>query len=653
MKAILAILLAFGLIGCSSGYTLGGTTFKGDVDMYGNNLSNLTTPVLDSDAATKAYADSVAIGGGLPTTGGTMTGQIDFGAVPGYNIGTPVNDSDISTKKYVDDLSTVYAPIEHVTTKWNKTDAITLPENKNLTLDKGHISEFASDFMFNIMSRGATPSDYTDDAEAIQDTYDAAHLEYLRLGVPQIVYWPPGEWNGNSSQGGSAGVIVRNRPGVITLGAGKSATVFRTKDNLRDNETGVYPLWNGDEYMKGMTISGITFEHGNNIVESGENNYSAVGAIWCSDVLVYDVGFNNVSGTWALYLGQYGAHSADLKNALVSDITIHQVSRAISGDTTYDHTSVRINMDNALFTNSLLYNDAISPTCTGFELHGNNSLARGISVINYTTGTHLGADQNAVCHIRGVSVVNCFFDCILGVGVWSFPAGAVLENINILGNVFDIAVHSDLSYGAAVQTHVVTGAVRSLVFKGNTVQQRHSTGPFNTHIGLYLVDVYNLSITGNTFDNLTNAVKIEGTEDIGYYSISDNDIPIWGYGNTGQHTAGIYVDVRPSVLSGKVVIQNNRIGGNNQGVYGILTYTPRLANLDIVDNIVMDASTLDVITFIPTGYFAGEKIYIRHSSHEFGPTGNYAINGSTWECLGNGSLMRKDGDWKVVKWTYA
>lgn len=59
MKAILAILLAFGLIGCSSGYTLGGTTFKGDVDMYGNNLSNLTTPVLDSDAATKAYADSV------------------------------------------------------------------------------------------------------------------------------------------------------------------------------------------------------------------------------------------------------------------------------------------------------------------------------------------------------------------------------------------------------------------------------------------------------------------------------------------------------------------------------------------------------------------------------------------------------------------
>lgn len=66
MKAFLVILLAFSLIPVSLGYTLGGTTFKGDVNMYGNNLSNLTAPVLDSDAATKAYADSVAIGGGLP-----------------------------------------------------------------------------------------------------------------------------------------------------------------------------------------------------------------------------------------------------------------------------------------------------------------------------------------------------------------------------------------------------------------------------------------------------------------------------------------------------------------------------------------------------------------------------------------------------------
>ena len=55
----------------------------------------------------------------------------------------------------------------------------------------------------------------------------------------------------------------------------------------------------------------------------------------------------------------------------------------------------------------------------------------------------------------------------------------------------------------------------------------------------------------------------------------------------------------------------------------------------------------------PTGYIAGEKTYIRHTSHEFGPAGNYAINGSTWECLVNGSLMRKDGNWKVVEWTYA
>ena len=653
MKAFLVILLAFSLIPVSLGYTLGGTTFKGNVDMYGNNLSNLTAPVLDSDAATKAYADSVAIGGGLPTTGGTMTGQINFGGIPGYNIGTPVNDSDVSTKEYVDDLSTVYAPIEHVTTKWNKTDALSLPANANITLNGGFVKNIQSDYVFNILAFGATANDFTDDADDIQDAYDFAYLEYLRTGIYHVVYWPPGEYNGNSSQGGSAGVIVKNRPGVITRGAGKEATIFRVKDNFRNTTQGVYLLWNSDEYLKGMAITGITFEHGNNTVQTGENNYSAVGAAWCSDVYISDVGFKNVSGTWALYLGQYGNHSDDLKNAIVSDISVHQVAQAISGDSTYDHTSIRFNMDNVVFSDSILINDGMPTNAASFEFHGNNSIARGIIAINYTTAAHVGADQDGICTIRGISISNCLFQSTYGIGVWAFPAGAVLDDLTVNNNVFYVAEHAVEARGTALQSMVVSGSIRSVVFNANTVYHPFPSGVFTTSSGVYVADVYNLSIIGNTFDNLTNAVKIENTEDIGYYSISDNNIPIWGYGSVGQHTAAIYLDVRPATLSGKAVIQDNRLGGDNTGVYGILTYTPNLKNLDIVDNTVMDTATLDVITFIPAGYIAGEKTYIRHASHEFGPSGNYAIDGSTWECLDNGSLMRKDTDWKVVEWTYA
>lgn len=653
MKAFLVILLAFSLVFIGAGYNLPASSMQGNLNMTSHNIIGLAAPSNDTDAATKAYADSVAIGGGLPTTGGVMTGQIDFGGIPGYNIGTPVNDSDVSNKEYVDDLSTVYAPIEHVTTKWNKTDALSLPTNANITLNGGFIKNIQSDYVFNILAFGATANDFTDDADDIQDAYDSAHLEYLRTGAYQVVYWPPGEYNGNSSQGGSAGVIVKNRPGVITRGAGKEATIFRVKDNFRNTTQGVYPLWNGDEYLKGMTITGITFEHGNNTVQTGENNDSAVGAIWCSDVYISDVGFRNVSGYWCLYLGQDGVHSEDNKNAIVSDITVHQVSRAISGDATHDHTSIRFNLDNVVFTDSLLFNDAIASTCTGFEFHGNNSIANGISVINYYTGVNLGADQDAVCTVRSQSIVGCYFDCVQGIGVWSFPAGSILEDVAFVANVFDINTHSDYTIGWAVQTGIVTGTIRNLDFLSNVVRHTRASSAYNTNIGLYLADVYNLTVSGNVFDNLTNAMKIEDTTDIGYYQITDNDIPVWGYGSIGQHTAGIYLDVRPTSLRGRVVIKDNRLGGDNTGVYGILTYTPHLQNLDIVDNTVMDAVTLDVITFLPGGYTAGEKTYIRHASHEFGPSGNYAISGSIWECLGNGSLMRKDGIWKVVEWTYA
>lgn len=103
MKAFLVILLAFSLVSVCGGYKLPASQVYGELSMVNHKITDLSTPTEDTDAATKAYADSVAIGGGLPTTGGAMTGQIDFGNITGYNIGTPVNDSDVSTKEYVDD----------------------------------------------------------------------------------------------------------------------------------------------------------------------------------------------------------------------------------------------------------------------------------------------------------------------------------------------------------------------------------------------------------------------------------------------------------------------------------------------------------------------------------------------------------------------
>jgi hypothetical protein len=78
-----------------------GDTMTGDLDMGGNQIENVGTPIANTDAATKDYVDT-ALGGKLDTSGGTMSGDIDMGGQMVNNLGTPVATDDAATKGYVD-----------------------------------------------------------------------------------------------------------------------------------------------------------------------------------------------------------------------------------------------------------------------------------------------------------------------------------------------------------------------------------------------------------------------------------------------------------------------------------------------------------------------------------------------------------------------
>ena len=78
-----------------------GDTMTGDLDMGGNQIENLGTPIANTDATTKDYVDN-ALGGKLDTSGGTMTGDIDMGGQMVNNLGAPVATDDAATKGYVD-----------------------------------------------------------------------------------------------------------------------------------------------------------------------------------------------------------------------------------------------------------------------------------------------------------------------------------------------------------------------------------------------------------------------------------------------------------------------------------------------------------------------------------------------------------------------
>ena len=82
---------------------LAGGTMSGEIAMGTNKITGLGTPTSSTDAATKAYADTM-----LPLAGGTMSGAIAMGTNKITGVGDPTNAQDAVTKNYLDNV--VLAP---------------------------------------------------------------------------------------------------------------------------------------------------------------------------------------------------------------------------------------------------------------------------------------------------------------------------------------------------------------------------------------------------------------------------------------------------------------------------------------------------------------------------------------------------------------
>jgi len=82
---------------------LAGGTMSGAIAMGTNKITGLGTPTVSTDAATKAYADTM-----LPLAGGTLSGALAMGTNKITGVGNPTNAQDVVTKYYLDNV--VLAP---------------------------------------------------------------------------------------------------------------------------------------------------------------------------------------------------------------------------------------------------------------------------------------------------------------------------------------------------------------------------------------------------------------------------------------------------------------------------------------------------------------------------------------------------------------
>ncbi len=78
---------------------LAGGTMSGNLAMGTNKITGLGTPSSTTDAATKAYADTM-----LPLAGGTMTGNIVMGSNAVTSSSNPTDDTHLARKAYVDSI---------------------------------------------------------------------------------------------------------------------------------------------------------------------------------------------------------------------------------------------------------------------------------------------------------------------------------------------------------------------------------------------------------------------------------------------------------------------------------------------------------------------------------------------------------------------
>jgi hypothetical protein len=88
----------------------GSVLVRSDIDMSGNAIHNLATPVLPNDAVNVAYLATIT-SAYLPLSGGTLTGVLDMSGNTIRNVPLPLADDEAVNKLYVDTAAGAYLPL--------------------------------------------------------------------------------------------------------------------------------------------------------------------------------------------------------------------------------------------------------------------------------------------------------------------------------------------------------------------------------------------------------------------------------------------------------------------------------------------------------------------------------------------------------------
>lgn len=489
-----------------------------------------------------------------------------------------------------------------------------IAEGENITLDSGFIHEFQTPGIWNIIAYGAIPDDGTDDAEAIQNTINAASA-----AGGGVVYFPPGRYDLNTSQSESYNsTFLEPRNNTILQGSGMGTTALRVMDGYRTPYRGDCIIADlSESFTHTWAVRDLTLDGNgqNNLITStsytASSNTAKGAGIFANkvgNVIVERVEFVNISGFNALFLNGYGdtLYAHDCREAvgcIVRDNIFRNIGNDITGNDMLDFSAMYIVVKDALIDNNIIY---ASETCReenmcGIEIHAPNNRAINNQIYNLGNGIYASSDGGFAGEwVDRQEIRNNYIygPGNNGINIWG-TAGKFL-NISVADNKIVMWPMDDgsLSYGIL---HLEDGygdgrqyPTNFVTIKDNEMEFYTSNRSASQVFGIKVRHANNTVITGNIIKNVTYEgilVHHDETTPIDVIDIRGNSILQFGtqtinlgLQNFGIKTECYYGASKSQMISGNTIISTPLKAANYNcgvGIYGGATKNATVVNNNI------------------------------------------------------------------------
>lgn len=447
-------------------------------------------------------------------------------------------------------------------------------------------------------SFGAKGDFSADDVPAIQAAVDALNT----AGGGNLTPLPNRTYQLGSlplSGNGLSAISLRSRVNII----GDGSATYKLKAGINTALQFVFPFYSDDpNLLNDVTYSGFTIDFNGSLNTGGNaNNLSiGIGAKTGDNIIVDKIKIINNPGSVNIGFGK------NVVTPAVTNLRITNCCFENSGDAVnsgcLDHSSINVNASNCVIAYNVMSLGGHTSS-TGVEIHGNNVLAIGNTITDYSGGFNVANELQSPGYNLSV-IGNSINNVKYGVGVFA----RTLQDLGgiVIANNTIALTPADASVGVDAASFVDSGSNALNISITNNIITSYGMTPSSTstNTGILIGGFSSVNCAGNQVYNSqgpgiwrTNVCRANSI-----ININDNLLynPGLGTVNPALYSVGVKVDSDSNVPAVLNIQGNSVIGSFRYGILGSLN----VANGQINRNTFVSAITAN-ISYTGTGMSTG------------------------------------------------